>query len=113
MQGPSAPQAPLTTDMMEKIAMSPLIRDSIFNGCEGGLRGSRQAAAQRSGAPWGWWPRAGAGRSVGDGRTQRPAGLLLRFSCLTCASPPGAQEQGTMHSFLTDSAWTFLSVHKG
>lgn len=58
VQGPSAPQAPLTTDMMEKIAMSPLIRDSIFNDCEGGLRGAGQAAARRSGDPWGWWPKA-------------------------------------------------------
>lgn len=29
--------APLTTDMMEKIAMSPLIRDSMFPHCSRGL----------------------------------------------------------------------------
>lgn len=49
---------PLTTDMMEKIAMSPLIRNSIFNHCEEGLRwalGRSRADDQRS------WDSPGAG----------------------------------------------------
>lgn len=100
--------SPLTTDMMEKIAMSPLIRDSIFNHSEEGLRwalGRSQAYDQRS------WDSLGVGGpGLGDGLCERssaprgsagPHGLPQPILMLDLSLTSPCQEtQGTMCSFL-------------
>ena len=114
--------APLTTDMMEKIAMSPHIRGSIFpryyRGPRLSLRRSqlttREAGIHLELVALVWVVNVWTDMLCTQGSLLGHVGYYSMFSCLTCSSPLLCQEtQGIMCSFLSEDALIFLAASQG